>query len=215
MFGEDPRIKELKRKLQAAGCDMSVVKTWQKQLDRITKMYPVAKNQYQSARQNLDCAKEAFSRMEDMLMLDFAWSQAAAKEMAMLRKELRHYKDAMDHEFLVSGEDQEFHSTFQTIIKLMDGYDGKNRVILKSEVENIRHMADEILERPMPGLIALSYFYVNHDDSELVDIPPKQRLALIEQGVEEEFWKPILEETKMAGIEPKAMLALVKEIVDR
>lgn len=214
MFGEDPQVKELKKELQNAGCDMSVVKSWQKQLDRISKLYPMTKNRYQSARQNLDCAQEAFTRMETMLMQDFAWSDAATKEFAMLRKEIKHYKDCMDHEFLVSGEDHEFHSTFNTILKLMDGYDGKNRVILKSEVENIRSMSAEILERPMPGLIALSYFYVNHDDSELVDIPPKERLKLIESGIEEEFWRPILAQGMIAGVNADRILNLVKSVVN-
>ena len=40
MFGEDRRIRELKRRLSQAGCDMEVVKNWQRQLERMQKQYP-------------------------------------------------------------------------------------------------------------------------------------------------------------------------------
>ncbi|MDD6156069.1 MAG: hypothetical protein PUB52_03550 [Lachnospiraceae bacterium] len=215
MFGEDTQIKELKKKIQYAGGDMGVVKTWQKQLDRIAKLYPMTKNRYQSARQNLNCAAEAFAYIENMLMEGSSWNRDIKKQFDQMRKEIKHYKDCMDHEFLVSREDREFHSTFDSILRLMDRYDGGdvNRVILKSEVENIISMTAEILERPMPGLIALSFFYVDHDDSELVNIPPANRLKLIEENVEQDFWIPMLKVCAEVDFSQQQLLELVKRVV--
>lgn len=215
MFGEDSEMKELKKKIQLAGGDMTVVKTWQKQLDRITKLYPMTRNRYLSARQNLDCAAEAFSYIEEMLVNGTMWNRNLRKEFLQMRKEIKHYKDCMDHEFVVSREDREFHSTFDTILRLMDRYDGADteRVILKSEVENIISMTAEILERPMPGLIALSFFYVDHDDSELVDIPPNSRLQLIGDNVEAEFWTPMIAECMKAQVSREQLLEIVKQVI--
>lgn len=215
MFGEDAQMRELKKKIQYAGGDMGVVKAWQRQLDRIAKLYPMTKSRYQSARQNLSCAAEAFSYIENMLMEGSSWNRDVKKQFDQMRREIKHYKDCMDHEFLVSREDREFHSTFDAILRLMDRYDGGDgdRVILKSEVENIISMTAEILERPMPGLIALSFFYVDHDDSELVDIPPASRLQLIEENVEQNFWIPMLRLCAEVDFSQQQLLELVRRVV--
>ena len=65
----------------------------------------------------------------------------------------------------------------------------------------------------MPGLIALSFFYVYHDDAELVELPPAARLQRIEENVEQNFWIPMIVECNKAQFGQEKLLALVKSVI--
>ena len=102
-------------------------------------------------------------------------------------------KNTYIHEFLVSKEDKDFHLTYETMIKLIDQFDGSgdHAIILQSETENLLAMIKEDLEKEIPDMLALTYFYIVGSDRELVDLPPKERLEKIKRVYEMEFIRPM------------------------
>ena len=193
MFGEDRRIRELKRRLSQAGCDMEVVKNWQRQLERMQKQYPVQCQQFDNARKSLLEVEAYAKNIEALLVRRDAWTPDKKRELFSIQKELKKRKNTYIHEFLVSKEDKDFHLTYETMIKLMDQFDGSpdRTIILQSETENLIAMIKEDLEKEIPDMLALTYFYIVGSDRELVDLPPKERLEKIKRVYEMKFIRPM------------------------
>ena len=193
MFGEDRRIRELKRRLSQAGCDMEVVKNWQRQLERMQKQYPVQCQQFDNARKSLLEVEAYAKNIEALLVRRDAWTPDKKRELFSIQKELKKRKNTYIHEFLVSKEDKDFHLTYETMIKLIDQFDGSgdHAIILQSETENLLAMIKEDLEKEIPDMLALTYFYIVGSDRELVDLPPKARLEKIKRVYEMEFIRPM------------------------
>ena len=193
MFGEDRRIRELKKRLSQAGCDMEVVKNWQRQLERMQKQYPVQCQQFDNARKSLLEVEAYAKNIEALLVRRDAWTPDKKRELFSIQKELKKRKNTYIHEFLVSKEDKDFHLTYETMIKLIDQFDGSgdHAIILQSETENLLAMIKEDLEKEIPDMLALTYFYIVGSDRELVDLPPKERLEKIKRVYEMEFIRPM------------------------
>ena len=193
MFGEDRRIRELKRRLSQAGCDMEVVKNWQRQLERMQKQYPVQCQQFDNARKSLLEVEAYAKNIEALLVRRDAWTPDKKRELFSIQKELKKRKNTYIHEFLVSKEDKDFHLTYETMIKLIDQFDGSgdHAIILQSETENLLAMIKEDLEKEIPDMLALTYFYIVGSDRELVDLPPKERLEKIKRVYEMKFIRPM------------------------
>lgn len=58
---------------------------------------------------------DAAGQMERMITGEKAYDK---KEFAQLIKEMKRRQNGFDHEFLISAEDSEFHSTYDTIVRL-------------------------------------------------------------------------------------------------
>ncbi len=200
MFGEDSEIRQLKKRLSLAGCDMDVVKNWQRQLERMHKQYYAQYERFNSARDHLAEADSSMKRLERMLIGREEWSKESGRELSDIRKDLKKMKDSYIHEFVVSREDKDFHLTYETILKLSDKYDGslEKRIIFQSEVENILAMIWEDLEKEKPDMLALTYFYLAGSDTELMELPPKGRLEKIQSVYELNFVRPMQRQLDLA-----------------
>lgn len=197
MFGEDEEVRKLKRDLQSAGCDMDVVKRWQKQLDGIKKHCPSIYGGYCTAREKLLLVETYMKQMEQLLLEKRTWTKDEMRRISDIRRELKRLANTFDNELLVSREDKEFHLTYETILKLADKYDGTDdaRILLKSEIENLLALVREDLEKERPDAAVLTFFYLEHRDTELVDLPPAGRMDHILAVYEKEFLRPILRQT--------------------
>jgi hypothetical protein len=202
MFGEDEEVRELKRQMQTAGCDMPVVKKWQKQLDWIRRQQSGIYGEYRAARENLVRVDTAVRRMEQLLTEQKLWTKERMREIAELRKELKKLSNSFHHEFLVSREDKDFHMTYNSILRLANEFDGTNdeRILLLSEVENLLAPLAENLEKEQPNPAALTYFYLNHKDAELSNLPASGKLIRLSTVYEEEFLQPLLDEVESHNV---------------
>jgi hypothetical protein len=198
MFGEDEEVRKLKRLLKTAGCDMTVVKTWQKQLKWIRKQKKTIYGDYTAARDDLVRVDTVVRRMEQMLTEKGFWTKERMREISSLRKELKKLSGSFHNEFLVSKDDKDFHLTYQSILRLADAFDGKNdnRILLLSEVENLLGRLAENLEKEQPDPVRLTYFYYKHKDAELSELPAPGKLVRIANVYEEEFLQPLLDESE-------------------
>ena len=67
MFFDDS-LKGLKKELKAAGADVSFVKGWQKNYDKLKKQYPVLESQYIKAKTDLEAVMLCLNKLEQLLI---------------------------------------------------------------------------------------------------------------------------------------------------
>ena len=158
MFGRNDFVENVKSALAAVDCDMGAFRSWQKQYDRLKKKQKEQKERYERCREQTKRVQEDAQLMEQMLIAE---QTADRKEFGRLLKDLRQMQNNFDHEFLVSKEDQEFHSTYDTILRLgMKALNAPDqKLLLQSEIENLLALVKENLEKEKPKIEALTFYY--------------------------------------------------------
>jgi len=194
MFFDDS-LKELKKELKAAGADFSFVKGWQKNYDKVKKQYPVMETQYIKAKSDLESVMVCLKEMEQLLILskDTADFDAAKRNLSNYVHKLKSYQNSFNQEFLIGKEDREFHLTFSAIISLCakDKKEKRERLILQSEVENLMVITKEALEKNWPDFRAMAYFYLEHSDKELYELPHQDKVRTVQNIYVNEFYQPM------------------------
>jgi hypothetical protein len=215
IFGEDEAVKLLKKKLKTAGCDMDNVKKWSRQLQAVKKQSQVTQKQYLASLENLETVENYMKELQELLTGSKSWDKEQLKELQFVNRELKKMRTSCDHEFVVSREDREFHLIYDTICRMIGGFDGADneRILLLSEVENLRALIKEKLEREKPEPIALAFFYLDHKDAELVNLPPERRLEKINEVYETEFLQSIRGQTASAGMSEDELVQVIHEVV--
>lgn len=193
MFGMRDETKELKTALQAAGCDMQFIKNWQRALDRMVKERPAVQERYAAARESLLRVHTMTRRMEELLQVRRELTSEELSELTSTLSELKRLQGRFYHEFLVSREDREYSSTYETILRLLQQFVRKqeNRLILQSEVENLMALSKENLDRREPDFWKLAFFYQKYDPRDLEGLAPMRRLDRVDEVYEEEFSDPM------------------------
>lgn len=214
MFGKNDELDGIRTALAAMECDMSAFRGWQKQYERVKRQYAVVQQRYESARQILQTVEKDVLCMEKILTEQMAPDK---KAFAQFLRELKRLQNSFDHEFLISREDQEFHSTYDTILKL--GVKAletlSDRIILQSEIENLLALLRENLEKEPPNMAELSFFYLNRTDQELSELPPADRLKKISEVYAEEFFEPVVHMVENAIVRADERRTVLGENADR
>lgn len=192
MFGRNDFVENVKSALAAVDCDMGAFRSWQKMYDKLKKKKSEQEDRYRRCREQTKRVQEDAQLMEHMLTTA---QSVDGKEFGRLLKDLRQMQNSFDHEFLVSKEDQEFHSTYDTILRLgtkaLNAPDQK--LLLQSEIENLLALLKENLEKEEPEIAALTFYYQFGSDQELAQLPPAEKLSKITYFYEHEFRQPILQ----------------------
>jgi hypothetical protein len=192
MFGRDEDLERVRSALIATDSDMSVFRSWQKQYDKLNKQWQSVRERYAGASLTTGRVEEDASQLERMLTGTVPMDLT---EFTQILKELKRMQNSFDHEFVISKEDHEFHSTYDTILRLgvkaLDSPD--QRLILQSEIENLLELLRENLAKDAPDPRKLCFYYQNGTDQELAKLSPSDRLERIERTYEMDFEKPILQ----------------------
>jgi hypothetical protein len=215
IFGEEEAVKLFKKRLKTAGCEMDDVKKWTRELLAVKRQSQVTKKNYLMSYENLQTVESYMKTLQELLTGPKNWDRERLRELQFLYRELRKLRASYDHEFVVSKEDKEFHLIYDTICRMMNEFDGADdkRILLLSEVENLRALIREKLERDKPEPIALSYFYLRHKDDELINLPPESRLEKINEIYKNEFLKAIQAQTETAGMTGEELMQVIREVV--
>lgn len=197
MFFDDS-LKDLKRELKVAGADLSYIKKWQKNYDKVKKQYPVLEDQYIKAKADLNAVMKCLKEMEQMMISAKENSdiRSVRERMNHCAKEMKKYQKGFNYEFLIGKEDKDFHLTFSTILSLCekDMKEKRDRLILQSEVENMMSITKEALEKVWPAFRELAYFYIEHTDKELSELPHQEKIQLVKKLYREEYYDPMKKE---------------------
>ena len=189
--------KTFRKEMQEAGVDNSTVKSWIRVYERTKKLYIQVGSRYERNREDLCCVREHLLDMEQMLIGYKNFDSEERRKFQLHMKELKKFQGTFQHEFLISKEDVDFHTTYDSVMKLGLKYVEvqQNGIILHSEVENLIALTNEALDRKTPDLFSLSFFYLTRSDRELRDLPFPDKMAKIQRIYENEFLKGIPRES--------------------
>lgn len=198
MFFDDS-LKGLKKELKAAGADMTFVKNWQKSYDKVKKQSTVMESKYIKAKADLEAVMGCLKDMEQLLISakETVGFGEVKKKLLVFAKDMKKYKSSFVYEFLIGKEDKEFHLIYDTILALISSLCQKEQaeiselLILQSEVENLMAMTKEALEKAWPDFRAMAYFYLEHTDEELLQLPHPDKIKLIKKKYQDEFFCPM------------------------
>lgn len=192
MFGRDD-LKEIREALQICGCDMNAFKRWQRKYEKLVKQMPSVREQYENALRTTQEVYVIAQELERLIVQNQIRERENMKDFSALLKDLKKVQNSFDHEFIISREDREFHSTYESILRLGTKAleDVQQKLILQSEIENLLALLKENLEKEEPRLEALCFFYQEHTDRELVELPPAERMNWIMGIYQQEFIDPI------------------------
>lgn len=184
LFGSDGNLKALRKDLKAVGVNLEQVRLWEKQYEKIKRQYPQQKQHYEKTRQKLEDLEQTLQTMEQNAIHG---DTDKYKEMG---KELKKYQGCFDHEFILNQKDTEFYLTFNSLLRLCADFgkkNGKDAVILHSEIENLIELVQEAMEKSRPNLYALSFFYLKRTDRELDELSHEDKVDKVERIYEKEF----------------------------
>ena len=205
-LGFEDSLKVLKKELKDAGVDMNVVRDWQKYYDKVKRQAPQLEFQYQTATKELESVLSLLKGMEQFLI-----SNKGTGDVTGYAKELKRYQGHFNHEFLISKEDSDFHSTFASILSLCEKCkrESSDALILQSEVENLIALVEEALEKELPEYHAMAFYYIERSDKEIFDLPHADKVAKVLRIYENEFLKPLRD-----GMEGRIRGQRIKEIME-
>jgi hypothetical protein len=214
MFRRDEELDRVRVALAATGSDMSFFRRWQKSYEKVNRQWPGVQSRYQDALLATKRVEELVGHLEHMLIESSSFDRGV---FVHILKELRHMQNGFDHEFLISREDVEFHSTYDTLLRLGTRAleSPQQRLILQSEIENLQDLLRENLAKDAPDPRKLSLFYQYGTDNELAVLAPADRLAKIERIYEARFARPILQLLEEAVQRADAMAARLQGSDDR
>ena len=185
----DEELKLIKKAMQTADCDMSVVRAWLKLYEKVKKQTAATKDSYIQARANLEEIQKYAAKLEQVVVEE-AWQSSRCKEeVAAITGKLRQMDGSYEHEFLVSRENQEYHLTYHSVIEL--GQKECDKIIFQSEVENLSALNQEILGRETPDFYHLGFYETDRSAEDLSDLPYSEKMRKIGSLYEADFLRPI------------------------
>lgn len=198
MFGFEDSLKKYKKEWKITGVDMAFVKEWQKQYDKVRRQAPELERQYIQAKAELEKVCEILEEIELMMIAnqDIAFFPNSRRKLQEMAKEMETYQQHFKQEFLIGKADTAFHENYEIILKLCETNlkDRGDRLILQSEVENMIAIIKEALEKEWPPFYALAFYYINHTDEEIEELPHRDKINEVICIYKDEFFTPIRQE---------------------
>lgn len=92
------------------------------------------------------------------------------------------------HDCFIREDDLDYESTLRYMNKQVPAYSSSDRLMMQSELENIKAVFDDAMLWDAPDFVALAYF-LRHKSGELLsDMENFARNSYIERVYKEEFW---------------------------
>lgn len=191
MFGFDSEEKKFRNVMASLGVPANVLRSWQKKLEKTQKAAVMEREKYFRVKGALAQLEKELLAVEQCLREQN--TVELTKEYQVFLKELKSLKGCCDHEFLISSENQEFHSTYDTLLRMGAEplADEDERLIVQSEIENLIELTKEALDRKPPDFFHLGYYFTFHNWKELCELSPQEKINRVWHVFEREFLKEI------------------------
>ena len=186
--------KELTKELVNAGMDKRAAKNYIEVLQELMVEACFQRDAYVESKKRM-AAGQAI--IEELL------NDIAEKDPAKVRGELARLAiDLTDifHECTIRRDDTDFATTYAYINKATKEYEGANRLMLQSELENLLHMVGEIAEWEEPDFCALAIFCKYGKRNDLADIENSQRNEMLMRYYRGQFWDDFEKELVNVGM---------------
>ena len=184
----DDELKHIKKAMQAAGCDMPVVRAWLKLYEKVQKQTKITKENYIRARKNLQDIQAKVRKMEETMTAPGEAKEILDQKIRNFTAELKKREGSYLHEFLVSSMNREYILTYQAVTNLWNA--SCDMLIFQSEVENLSAMNEEILSRPFPDFRHIGFFEITQPAELLTDLPYEEKVRKVKSLYEADFIRP-------------------------
>ncbi len=165
---------------------------------------------YVDARDNLNQAREAIVKLLECMR---------ETQDTEVRKDLQNlvsYLEKVYHDCSIREDDLDFQSTLRSLKKMAADYSenmaGMSKVMLRSELENVKAVLDDAAEWKAPDFLALAYYYLHADKSALRDMENEQRNQFVLAYFKNEFMDELMGQFYRAGKEPDVRI-LIKDYI--
>lgn len=191
MFQEfEEELKALKRALQVSEVDGKSIKSWFALYEKVKKQAEITAVAYEKACQSVLVIQDKAKGLEKLLVDTSEWNSSALHTLQSILADLKKMQGNYEHEFLVGKDHDDYQTTYRSILHLGETFDGKDKIIFQSEVENLISMNTEIIERPQPNYKHLGFFEVNREVEDLSDLPYQEKIRKIGSLYENDFVRP-------------------------
>jgi len=181
------RSKELRRGLLEAGLDKKWTDAFLEELSECLEEACLLKESYSMARKHIiSCFEMIEGILPDMRSMGVSVCRA------QLQKILAELPQVY-HECLIRRDDLDFESTMNYMKKAVPVYNGEERLMMQSELENLLAVFSDAKEWAAPDFVELAYFVRNEKRELLADIENSQRNAYIKRVYNEKFWNESVE----------------------
>ena len=92
------------------------------------------------------------------------------------------------HECFIRKDDLDYESTLAYMKKQVPVYTGEDRLMMQSELENMKSVFEDAMMWGAPDFVALAYFLRHKGSEMLADMENSARNSYIERTYKEEFW---------------------------
>ena len=174
--------KELRKKLVAAGMEKRTADEFLEEYIACLETACIERDEYKNARIHM---KTCMDKIDNILCDMREISPAACKaKLEGLLADL----SLVYHHCLVRQDDMDFASTYLYMKKQIPAYQAEDRLMMQSELENLKAVfADEVQWNP-PEYMSLAYF-LRHERRELLaEMENSQRNNHMELIYKEQFW---------------------------
>ena len=130
--------------------------------------------------------------------------------------ELIGHLERVCHDCSIRSDDMDFASTLQSLKKMTAQYSestvGMQKVMLRSELENVKAVLDDAVGWKAPDFLALAYYYLHADKNALRDMENEQRNQFVLAYFKNEFMDDLMGQFYRAGKEMEVR-KLIKEYI--
>lgn len=200
-------LKGLRGPLLAAGCDKAQVQGELRQLQETLELGDSLQTAYREAGQHLALAREAILKLLDCM------GESPVEEVRVSLKELLGDLDQVYHDCSIREDDLDFQSTIRSLKRLTEQYspsmEEMSKVMLRSELENVKAVLDDAADWRAPDFFALAYYFLHEDRAALKDMENEQRNQCVLSYLNERYMDVFMEQCARAGIKEQ-----VKELIE-
>lgn len=165
---------------------------------------------YAAAREHLQQAQALLEKLLERM------GEEPAADVKESLKELNNHLEHVYHDCSIREDDLDFQSTLGSLKKLMADYSenmaGMSKIMLRSELENVKAVLDDAIGWAAPDFLALAYYYLHADKDALRDMENEQRNQFVLAYFKDSFMDELMGQFYHAGKGPEVR-ARIKEYI--
>lgn len=197
-----------KRILDTSGEDKAKLVSDMRDLQAAIELGAELVGEYEMARLHLSQARGAIKRLLDCM------AETPVEETQVSLKNLMVELGQVYHDCVIRDDDLDFQSTVQGLKQLVGDYSMQmpemSKVMLRSELENVKAVLDDTAAWTAPDFLALGYYFLHEDKAMLRDMENEQRNQFVGKYFQETFMDELMRKCCQADCEIE-MRRLLKE----
>ena len=195
-------LKELQKQILAGGgSDKATITAAMKELGEAIELGAQLAQAYGEAYAHLKESQASIVRLLDCM------AETPAAEVRLSLDALMKELGQVCHDCAIRKDDLDFCSTVESLGRLSADYSeqtsGMDKVMLRSELENVKAVLDDAAGWRAPDFLAVGYYILKEDKDTLRDMENEQRNQYVIKYWKEHFMDWLLEQCRLAGVEQR------------